>query len=87
MEFNINGKIDEYYNLDDILRLNLDNKTKDNFREKFGKTVYFDLNGSCRIGKLCGLENNYQLSMVYYIIINGDGDRMLIPTYKSITTL
>lgn len=87
MEFNINGKIDEYYNLDDILRLNLDNKTKDNFREKFGKTVYFDLNGSCRIGKLCGLENNYQLSMVYYIIINGDGDRMLIPIYKSITTL
>ena len=64
MEFNKDGKIDRYYNLDEILRLDLDQEIKKNFEEKFGRTVYFDSNGSCKMGKLCGLEKNYQLTMI-----------------------
>ena len=86
MEFNKDGKIDRYYNLDEILRLDLDQEIKKNFEEKFGRTVYFDSNGSCKMGKLCGLEKNYQLTMIYYIV-EADGRKMFVPINQSITLL
>ena len=86
MEFNKEGKICRYYNLDDILKLDLDETIKDHFKKKFGKRVYFDSNGSCKVGKLCGLEKNYQFSMMYYIIEVKDR-RVFIPINQSITTL
>ncbi len=86
MEFNKDGKIDRYYNLDEILRLDLDQEIKKNFEEKFGRTVYFDSNGSCKMGKLCGLEKNYQLTMIYYIV-EADGKKMFVPINQSITLL
>lgn len=86
MEFNKDGKIDRYYNLDEILRLDLDQEIKKNFEEKFGRTVYFDSNGSCKMGKLCGLEKNYQLTMIYYIV-EVDGKKMFVPINQSITLL
>lgn len=87
MEFNKDGKVDRYYNLDDILKLDLDQEIKDNIKEKFGKTVFFDSNGSCKMGKLCGIEKNYQLTMVYYIITDSDDKKIFVPVYKSITLL
>ena len=86
MEFNKDGKIDRYYNIDEILRLDLDQEIKKNFEEKFGRTVYFDSNGSCKMGKLCGLEKNYQLTMIYYIV-EADGKKMFVPINQSITLL
>ena len=86
MEFNKDGKIDRYYNLDESLRLDLDQEIKKNFEEKFGRTVYFDSNGSCKMGKLCGLEKNYQLTMIYYIV-EADGKKMFVPINQSITLL
>lgn len=86
MEFNKDGKIDRYYNLNEILRLDLDQEIKKNFEEKFGRTVYFDSNGSCKMGKLCGLEKNCQLTMIYYIV-EADGKKMFVPINQSITLL
>lgn len=86
MEFNKDGKIDRYYNLDEILILDLDQEIKKNFEEKFGRTVYFDSNGSCKMGKLCGLEKNYQLTMIYYIV-EAYGKKMFVPINQSITLL
>lgn len=84
MEYNKNGAVDRYNNLDDILRLNLDDNVRENIKEKFGKKVFFDSNGSCKMGKLCGLEVNHKLSMLYYIIDEG-GKKLYVPTYNSIT--
>ena len=86
MEYNKEGKINRYYDLDEILRLDLDSDTRKNFETKFGKRVYFDSYGSCKIGKLCGLEVNYKLSTLYYIIKTEDNN-FYIPTYQSITLM
>ena len=86
MEYNKNGAIDRYYNLDNILKLNLDNNVVENIEKKFGKRVFFDSNDSCKIGKLCGLEVNHKLSMLYYII-ETDDKKLYVPTYQSITLL
>lgn len=87
MEFNKDGKIDRYYNLDEILKLDLDKEVKENLEQKFGKRIYFDSNGSCKIGKLCGIEKNYQLGMIYYIISSSDEKKIFIPINQSITVV
>lgn len=87
MEFNKDGKIDRYYNLDEILKLDLDKEVKENLEQKFGKRIYFDSNGSCKIGKLCGIEKNYQLGMIYYIISSPDEKKTFIPINQSITVV
>ena len=87
MEFNKDGKIDRYYNLDEILKLDLDKEVKENLEQKFGKRIYFDSNGSCKIGKLCGIEKNYQLGMIYYIISSPDEKKIFIPINQSITVV
>ena len=87
MEFNKDGKIDRYYNLDEILRLDLDKEVKENFKQKFGKKVFFDSNGSCKVGKLCGLEKNFQLGMIYYIISGFDGKNIFVPINQSIAVI
>lgn len=85
MEFNKDGKIDRYYSLDEILNTDLDEETKENFKQKFGKKVFFGFNNSCKIGTLCGLEKNCQLGMIYYIILDLDGKKVFVPTNQSIT--
>lgn len=85
MEFNTNGTVDRYFNLDEILKLDLDAEVRQNMEEKFGRTVFFDSNGSCKMGKLIGLEKNYKLSMVYYIVQDLEGKRMFVPVNYSIT--
>ena len=87
MKFNKKDQVNRYYNLDEILKLDLPDNVKQNMKEKFGKTVSFDLNESCKVGKLCGLEKNYQLTMLYYIIKGLDSKKMYIPIQKSITVL
>lgn len=87
MEFNKDGKIDRYYNLDEILRLDLSKEVREDLRQKFGKRVFFDSNGSCKVGKLCGLEINYQLGATYYIISDANNKELFIPVSQSITTI
>ena len=87
MEFNKDGKIDRYYNLDEILRLDLSKEVRENLEQKFGRRVFFDSNGSCKIGKLCGLEINYQLGATYYIISDANNKELFIPVSQSITTI
>lgn len=84
MDYNKNGEVDRYYNLDDILKLDLPDEAKSNFEDKFGKLVFFDSNGSCRMGTLCGLEKNQKLSMLYYIVKN-DETKLFVPIWKSLT--
>lgn len=86
MEYNKNGAVDRYTNLDDILKLNLEDNVRENIKEKFGKKVFFDSDGSCKMGKLCGLEVNHKLSMLYYIIEEND-KKLYVPIYKSITAI
>lgn len=87
MEFNKDGKIDRYYNLDEILRLDLSKEVRENLEQKFGRRVFFDSNGSCKVGKLCGLEINYQLGATYYIISDANNKELFIPVSQSITTI
>lgn len=75
----------KYYNPKDILKLNLDSNIHENIKGKFGKRVYFELNDSCKIGKLCGLDIVNQ-DLKYYII-DIDGQEKSLPIYKSITLL
>lgn len=87
MEFNKDVKIDRYYNLDKILRLDLSKEVRENLEQKFGRRVFFDSNGSCKVGKLCGLEINYQLGATYYIISDANNKELFIPVSQSITTI
>lgn len=84
MEYDKDRKINRYYNLDEILQLDLDLDIKNNFNEKFGKKVFFDFNNNCKIGKLCGIKKDHQF--IYYII-NTDNKELFIPIYQSITKL
>lgn len=86
MEYNKNGEVDRYYNLDEILRLNLPEDLKENIKEKFKKKVFYDNNGSCRIGTLIGVERNHKLEETYYII-DVDGSKNFVPMWKSLTRL
>lgn len=86
MEYNKNGEVDRYYNLDEILRLNLPEDLKENIKEKFKKKVFYDNNGSCRIGTLIGVERNHKLEETYYII-DVDGSKNFVPIWKSLTRL
>ena len=86
MEYNKNGEVDRYYNLDEILRLNLPEELKENIKEKFKKKVFYDNNGSCRIGTLIGVERNHKLEETYYII-DVDGSKNFVPMWKSLTRL
>lgn len=87
MEFNKDGRIEKYYNLDDILKLDLSSEARETIKKCFGKKVYFEKNDSCKMGKLCGLEMNYQLAMVYYIIEDANGKKIFVPIHQSITPL
>lgn len=84
MEFNKNGEVNRYYNLDEILGLDIPSEITSEIKEKFGKKVFWDNNGSCKMGRLCGLEKNHKLSMLYYIM-DIDGNKMFVPTWKSLT--
>jgi hypothetical protein len=72
----------EYYNLKEILDLDINPKVKDNFKDKFKQVVYFDFNGSCKIGILSGLEvgNN-----ILRYIIDNEGDNLYVNYDKSLT--
>ena len=83
-DFNKDGKVYKYFSLDEILSLDIPDKLKDEYKQKFGKLVYYDGNGYCRLGFLTGLEKNEQLSGIYFIIEN-DGKTDYIPVWKSIT--
>lgn len=84
MDYNKNGKADRYFNLDDILKLNLPDNIRKEVEEKFKKKVFYDNNGSCKLGVLIGVEMDYNLSETYYII-DIDGNKNYVPTWKSIT--
>lgn len=84
--YNKNGKVIRYTNLDDILRLNLSDRIRDEFKSKFNKRVFFDCNGSCKIGTLVGIEINEKLSAQYYIIDTED-KKIYVPCNNSLTLL
>lgn len=86
MEYNKNGEVNRYFNLDDILRLNLPDNIRKEVEEKFKKKVFYDNNGSCRVGTLIGVERNHKLEETYYII-DVDGSKNFVPTWKSLTRL
>ena len=77
---------DRYYNLDDILKLNIPDLLKQEYKEKFKKRVFYDSNGSCKVGTLVGLAKNYKLSDYFYIIEIKE-NKSFVPIWKSITIL
>ena len=84
MEYNKNGEVNRYYNLDDILKLDIPAELASEIKEKFGKRVFYDQDGTCKMGRLCGLEVNHKLSILYYIV-DIDGNKVFVPTWKSLT--
>lgn len=86
MEYNKNGEVIRYKNRDDILRLNLSDAVRENIEEKFNKRVFFDYNGSCKIGTLCGVEVNRKLSEYFYIL-ESDDKEIYVSCFKSLTLL
>lgn len=84
MDYNKNGEVNRYFNLDDILRLNLPDNIRKEVKGKFKKKVFYDNNGSCQLGVLIGIEMNHKLSETYYIV-DVDGNKNYVPTWKSIT--
>lgn len=84
--FNKDGRVDKYTNLDDILKLNISDDIKQNFKDKYKKKVYYGRKGSCYVGTLVGIEVNEKLSNIYYMIFSGDKIRYL-PCSSSITLL
>lgn len=84
--FNKNGEVSRYTNLDEILRLDISEEIRDNFRKKFDKKVFFDYNGNCKVGKLVGIEINGQLSARYYII-DTEEKKIYVPCNSSLTLL
>lgn len=84
--YNKNGKVIRYTNLDEILKLNISDRVRDEFRTKFNKRVFFDCNGSCKIGILAGIEINEKLSELYYII-NTEDKKIYVPCENSLTIL
>lgn len=84
--FNKEGKIYKYLNLDEISKLNIPDYVRAEFKAKFNKKVFFDCNGSCKIGKLVGIEINEKLSAQYYIIDTED-KKIYVPCSNSLTLL
>lgn len=84
MDYNKNEEVNRYFNLDDILRLNLPDNIKKEVEDNFKKKVFYDNNGSCRLGVLIGIEMNHKLSETYYIM-DVDGTENYVPIWKSIT--
>lgn len=74
--FNKNGKVHQYFTLDEILKLNLSKGFKNEFKSKFNKDVY--LTTKKDKGKLIGLEINEKLYQKYYIIKDLDGNNRYI---------
>lgn len=84
MIYDTKGEVNRYYNLDDILRLNLSDSLKSEFKEKFKKLVFFDNKDSCVMGTLIGIEENLKLLEFYYII-DCNGKTMFVPVWKRLT--
>ena len=84
--YNKDGKVSRYTNLDDILKLNISDRVRDEFKDKFNRRVFFDRNGSCKVGKLVGIEINEKLSAQYYIIDTED-KKIYVPCNNSLTLL
>ena len=86
MEYNKAGEITRYYNLDDILKLNLSDTFKEEIKKKLHRKVYYDNRGTCKVGTRIGIERNNKLLETYYIV-DIDGDKNFVPIYKSITRI
>lgn len=84
VDYNKNGNIYAYYDLDEILKNSIFDNVKEIFKKMFNKRVFFEYRGNCKIGKLIGLEINHKLSMQYYIIKSED-QTLYIPINRSIT--
>ena len=77
-------EISEYFNLEDILKLNLPNDIKEEIKETFGKKVFYEENDSCKMGVLIGIATHGRLNGVYYIT-NVNNNKNYVPIWKSIT--
>lgn len=84
--YNKDGKVNRYTNLDEILKLNISDRIRDELKTKFNKKVFFDCNGSCKIGKLVGIEVNEKFSEQYYII-DTENKKIYVPCNNSLTSL
>lgn len=78
-EFNKDGKVNKYFNLDEILKLNLSEGFKNEFKSKFNKDIYLAVKkDKFNKGKLIGLEINEKLYEKYYIIEDLAGNQRYI---------
>lgn len=82
---NKNEEVNKYYDLNVILKLDIPFKVSSEIKDKFGKMIFYDKDGICKIGKLCGLEKKDELSPIYYIVEDLDGNKLSVPVWKSIT--
>lgn len=67
-----------YYDLSDISELDIPDKIKKELKEKFNKLVFYDDNGSCRVGTLTNFTKNYY-------IIESNNILNFVPIWKRLT--
>lgn len=76
-------EMSKYFNLNEILELNLPNDIKEEVKDKFGKKVFYEEDDSCKVGTLIGIAIHGRLNGSYYIMDNQN----YVPTWKSITKI
>jgi hypothetical protein len=74
----------KYYDLNEILQLDIPDSVKDKLKEAINKLVFYDNNGSCRVGKLIGIANN---DTSYYYIIEINNYEYFVSIWESMTKL
>lgn len=86
MIYNKEEKVYSYYDLGEILKLNIPNSVRTTMEQYFNRNIFYESNDKCKVGKLIGIESNYQFSNYYYIIEDGNS-KIHIPIHQSITAI
>lgn len=74
----------KYFNLNDILDLDIPDNILKEVQDKFGKRVFYDDNSSCKVGTLVGVAVQ-EHPEIYYYIIDINGTNNYVSVWKSVT--
>lgn len=74
-----------YYEVEEILVLDIDMHIKQIVTDALGKLVYFDYNGRCKTATLAGLEQMGE--SLRYILWDSNGNELMLSTNFEITPL
>lgn len=70
-----------------LLEPDIPREYMEKIEECLGKSVFWDRNGSCRVGRLVGVVQAYEYEKTFYFLINYQGIEIRVPIWKSITRI